>query len=311
MQTIIPPIPKDIIRQELSSIRLLRTSNKAENEIYIFSASEAPNTMQEIGRLREHAFRAGGGGTGLATDIDEFDTHPEGYKQLIVWNPKEGVIIGGYRYIQGKDILKSPLGANLLATSHMFDYSEEFIEKYLPYTIELGRSFVTQEFQATHLNNLSIFALDNLWDGLGALTVIHPENKYFFGKITMYPSYDRYCRNLILYFMNKYFHDDKKLIFPKEPLSIDIDKEEVEKLFSANNLNVDYRVLKQEIRKFGINIPPLINAYISLSPKLLMLGTAINYEFGDVEETGILVPIGEILEEKKKRHIDTFQPPTN
>ncbi len=308
MQAIIPPIPKEVIREELSSIHLLRNSNKAENEIYIFSASEAPNTMKEVGRLREHAFRAGGGGTGLPCDIDEFDSLPGGYKQLIVWNPKEEVIVGGYRYIQGDDILNSPLRENLMATSHMFNYSEEFINDYLPYTIELGRSFVTQEFQATLQNKLSIFALDNLWDGLGALTVVHPESRYFFGKITMYPSYDRYCRNLILYFMNKYFHDDKRLIWPKEPLSIEIDEEQAEQLFSANDLNVDYRVLKQEIRKFGINIPPLINAYISLSPKLLMLGTAINHEFGEVEETGILVPIGDILEEKKKRHIDTFNP---
>ena len=64
--------------------------------------------------------------------------------------------------------------------------------------------------------------------------------------------------------------------------------------------------MNQEVRKFGINVPPLVNAYMSLSPKMRVFGTAINHEFGDVEETGILIAINEILEDKKKRHIETY-----
>ena len=217
------------------------------------------------------------------------------------------MIVGGYRYILGSDVVKHPKGTDILATSHMFDYSDEFVRDILPYTIELGRSFVSPDFQSTRFHHLSIFALDNLWDGLGALTVLNPEIQYFFGKVTMYANYNRRCRNLILHFMQRHFHDDRRLVTPKQPLTIDVDPEEMNRLFSAGTLSADYLALKREVRKTGISIPPLFSAYISLSPQLLFLGTAINYEFSEVEETGILIRIDQILEEKKERHINTFQ----
>lgn len=307
MQPIIAPVAPELIMGELTPDKLLRPTNKGRNNIYTFSAHEAPHTMREVGRLREEAFRAGGGGSGLACDIDEYDLDPLGYKQLVVWNPEAQVIVGGYRYILGSDVVKHPKGTDILATSHMFDYSDEFVRDILPYTIELGRSFVSPDFQSTRFHHLSIFALDNLWDGLGALTVLNPEIQYFFGKVTMYANYNRRCRNLILHFMQRHFHDDRHLVTPKQPLTIDVDPEEMNRLFSAGTLSADYLALKREVRKTGISIPPLFSAYISLSPQLLFLGTAINYEFSEVEETGILIRIDQILEEKKERHINTFQ----
>lgn len=307
MDPIIAPIDPQLIKQELTPDKLLRITNKLNNEVYVFRAHECPNTMLEVGRQREIAFREGGGGSGKSSDIDDFDRIEDGYQQLIVWNPKYEAIIGGYRFINGKDVVNHPMGVNLLATSHMFEYSEEFIRNYLPKTIELGRSFVSRGFQSTDIESLSIFALDNLWDGLGALTVIHPDIKYFFGKVTMYANYNRHCRNLILYFMDLYFHDDKDLVTPKQPLTIDL-KDEDKSLFLGCDMKKDFRTLKQELKKLNINIPPLFNAYISLSPDLIRLGTAINYEFSNVEETGILINIDQILEEKKNRHIHSYKP---
>lgn len=307
MDPIIAPVDIELLRQELTSERRLRTTNKGKNEVYLFKATEAPNAMREVGRLREEAFRAWGGGSGKECDIDEYDLLPNGYTQLIVWNPQEELILGGYRFIHGRDVVAHPLGTDLLATSHMFRYSDEFVREVLPYTLELGRSFVTTHFQSTNLASLASFALDNLWDGLGALTVTHPDVRYFFGKVTMYANYNRRCRNLILYFMHLYFHDDKKMVTPLQPLSVDVDPEEMRRLFVGNDLRKDYQALKQEVRKQGITVPPLFSAYISLSPELKVLGTAINYEFSDVEETGILIDIDQILEEKKARHIETFK----
>jgi hypothetical protein len=152
----------------------------------------------------------------------------------------------------------------------------------------------------------SLFALDNLWDGLGALTVIKPNVKYFFGKMTMYPSYIRKGRDMILYFLKKHFDDKDKLIIPMKPLELETDPKELESLFGGTSFKDDYRVLNGEIRKLGYNIPPLVNAYMSLSPTMKLFGTAINYGFGDVEETGILIAVDEILEEKRVRHIDSF-----
>jgi len=305
-QEIIQPIDKQVLKSELTSERQLRMTNKSHNEIYVITAHQAPNVMKEIGRLREIAFREAGGGTGKSMDIDEFDTCENCYKQLIVWNPEAEEIIGGYRYLEGTEWEMDEHGQPKLATSHMFHFSEKFLKEYMPYTIELGRSFVSLPYQSSRMGAKSLFALDNLWDGLGALVVIKPNVKYFFGKMTMYPSYIRKGRDMILYFLKKHFDDKEKLIIPMKPLVIDEDPSELEKLFKESNFKEDYRILNREIRKLGYNIPPLVNAYMSLSPTMKLFGTAINYGFGDVEETGILIAVDEILEDKRVRHIDSF-----
>mgnify|MGYP003457253602 CR=1 FL=1 len=305
-QEIISPIDRNLLKAELTPERQLRMTNKSNNEIYVITAHNAPNVMKEIGRLREIAFREAGGGTGKSMEIHEFDIINNCYKQLIVWNPEAEEIIGGYRYLLGTDVEIDDKGQPILATSHMFYFSDKFMKEYLPCTIELGRSFVSLEYQSSRMGAKSLFALDNLWDGLGALTVIMPNVKYFFGKMTMYPSYVRKGRDMILYFLKKHFNDEDGLILPMKPLEIETSEEELKELFCEASFKNDYRILNSEIRKMGYNIPPLVNAYMSLSPTMKMFGTAINYGFGDVEETGILIAVDEILEEKRIRHIDSF-----
>ncbi|MBQ0050261.1 MAG: GNAT family N-acetyltransferase [Bacteroidales bacterium] len=305
-QKIIDPIPVNVLLSELTPDKQLRITSKAGNEIYIVTWQDSPNVVREIGRLREIAFREAGGGTGLDCDLDEFDTMENCYKQLIVWDPKDQKIIGGYRYILGPDIQFDEAGQPILATSHMFHFSDKFIKEYLPYTIELGRSFVTVEYQSTRAGAKAIFALDNLWDGLGALAVLMPNCRYFFGKMTMYPSYNRRGRDMILYFLNKHFGDRENLVIPTKPLTIEHDPAEFARMFNETEFRDDYKVLNREVRALGYNIPPLVNAYMCLSPTMKMFGTAINYGFGDVEETGILIAINEIYDEKRIRYIDNF-----
>ncbi len=306
MEDIIAPIPVDILLSELTEDKRLRFTNKSNNEVYVLTWQDAPNVLREIGRLREIAFRAAGGGTGKALDLDEFDTMENPYKQLIVWDPEAQAILGGYRYLLGTDARFDEAGQPVLATSHMFHFSEQFIRDFLPSTIELGRSWVTLEYQSTRAGAKGLFALDNLWDGLGALTVVMPNVRYLFGKMTMYPSYDRQARDMILYFLKKHFPDPDKLILPMKPLEIESDAAQLAALFSEDDFKSDYRILNREVRQRGYDIPPLVNAYMSLSPTMRMFGTAINYGFGDVEETGILIAVDEILDEKRVRHIDSF-----
>ena len=305
-QPIIPAVSKELLKSELTPEKLLRKTNKGNNEIYIITAHNSPNLMLEIGRLREIAFREAGGGTGKEADIDEFDTCENCYKQLIVWNPEAEEIIGGYRYLLGSDWQLDENGQPILATSHMFHFSDKFLKEYMPYTVELGRSFVSLPYQSSRMGAKSLFALDNLWDGLGALPVVKPEVKYYFGKMTMYPSYIRKGRDMILYFLKKHFADKDNLILPMHPLQIESDVKELEALFSEENFKEDYKILNREIRKLGYNIPPLVNAYMGLSPTMRLFGTGINDGFGDVEETGILIAVDEILEDKYVRHIDSF-----
>ena len=307
-QNVIDPVPVELLEMELTPDRLLRDTNKGGNKIYIIDAFSAPNVMREVGRLREIAFRAAGGGTGKDCDIDEFDTMEPPCRQLVVWDPEAREIIGGYRFIPGNEIKMRSDGMPRIATSHMFSFSERFLKDYLPHTIELGRSFVRLEYQTTRVGVKALYALDNLWDGLGALTVIYPDMRYLFGKVTMYPSYNVDCRNMILYFLTKHFPDPDRLVWPMTPLTTHMDNEAMRKLFIHDTFKDDYKILNKAIRDHGYNIPPLVNAYMSLSPSMRMFGTAINDEFGNVEESGIFFVIDEIFEEKKGRHIGTFIP---
>lgn len=305
-EKIIDPVSTELLLAELTPDKLLRETNKGNNLIYVVDAHSAPNAMREIGRLREISFRAAGGGTGKDCDIDEYDTMTPPCRQIIVWDPDSDQILGGYRYITGENIRKNPDGTPRIATSHMFRFSQNFIDNYLPYTIELGRSFVRPEYQSSKAGAKALYALDNLWDGLGALTVVHPEIKYLFGKVTMYPGYIRNCRDMILYFLNRHFPDNEELVRPITPLATNYDEKAMEQLFTGATFAEDYKILNKAIRNYGVNIPPLVNAYMSLSPTMKMFGTAINDTFGDVEESGIFFAIDEIFEEKKRRHIGTY-----
>ena len=305
MQPIIEKIDPALIEAELTPDRLLRHTNKGDNEIYVVDAFNAPHTMREIGRLREIAFRDAGGGTGLDCDIDEFDTMPSPCRQMIVWNPADREIIGGYRFILGEDI-EIVNGVPRIATSHMFRFSERFISEFLPETIELGRSFVAPEYQTTKAGAKALYALDNLWDGLGALTVVYPQIKYLFGKVTMYPQYNHECRDMILGFMHKHFPDPDSLVTPIDPLPTAADSIEIQSRFTGSDYKEDFRILNHFLREHDLKIPPLVNSYMALSPTMRMFGTAINREFGDVEESGIFFKISDIFEDKKMRHIGSY-----
>ena len=305
-QPIIDPISLDLIKAELTPAKKLRDTNKSRNEIYVLNHHDSPNIMKEIGRLREEAFRDSGGGSGLSMDIDEFDTMENPYQQLIVWDPEAEKILGGYRYILGTDIRLDENGQPLLATSHMFRFSEKFIKDYLPYTIELGRSFVAPEYQSSKAGTKALFALDNLWDGLGALAIEHPNMKYFFGKMTMYPEYNREARDLIQHFLFKHFEDKEKLVVPMDPLVIETPAEKMDAILTEKEFKDDYKLLNAEVRRLGVNIPPLVNSYMSLSPTMKMFGGGINHEFSEAEETCIMISFDEIYDAKKARHIDSF-----
>ena len=306
MKDIIPPVPVEAIMEELTEEKFFRKTNNGGNEIYVLTAHESPNVMREIGRLREISFRDSGGGTGLDCDIDEFDTRDENFfYQLIVWNPTDRAIVGGYRFLLCDHLPVDENGQVDTPTSELFLYSEKFVKEYLPYTIELGRSFVQPDYQPSKSLSKGLYSLDNLWDGLGSLIDIYPEAKYYFGKVTMYPQLERTSRDMILYFMHNQFPDKDNLVTVRPELNLPIlaDPEWLASIFTADNYHDNYKILVKQVRERGAAVPPLVNAYMSLSPTLRSFGTALNPGFGKVEETGILVTISDIFEEKVKRHL--------
>ncbi len=307
MEPIIDPISKEDLMRELSRAKFVRNTNKGGNLIYDFAASEAPLLMKEVGRLREMTFRMAGGGTGKSIDIDDYDVTNIPFRQLIVWDPKDQEILGGYRYILCKDLPQNQDGVKYLATSHMFHFSDDFIRDYFPKVIELGRSFVQPMYQSSKLGAKSLFALDNLWDGLGSLVVDHPDITYFFGKVTMYTHFNQRARDFIMGFWQLYFGDKSHMVYPEKPIRVGLTDEESAATFTAGNFQDDYKILVRKVRELGENIPPLVNAYMTLSPSMKVFGTAINDEFGDVEETAILVNLRDLYPNKSARHIDTYK----
>ena len=302
-QDIIPPVERDLLRKELNKDRFVKLTKKGGNEIYILNHHNAPHTMREIGRLREVSFRGAGGGTGHEIDIDDYDTCKRCYEQLIVWNPDDEEIIGGYRYITGERAFNAENQSFDLSTAHYFDFSEEMKEKYLPFSIELGRSWVQPAYQPAVNPRKGLYALSNIWDGLGSLLTEYKDNKYFFGKVTMYTSYHKEARDILLGFMEYYFPDHSKLCTPKAELNAPFDQSIFDAKFDKSlDFHEGFRLLHKLLKERGEWIPPLINIYMNLSATMKTFGTAQNPDFGDVEETGLIVTISDIDPDVIQRH---------
>ncbi len=306
MQKIISSVPREALVAELTEDKFVRMTSLGNNKIYIINHHNSPNVMREIGRLRELSFRDGGGGTGKEADIDSYDTAQTPYQQLIVWDEAEREITGGYRFFNLKDVSFDENKKPILATTKLFQLSDKFIENYLPITMELGRSFVQPKYQSTKVGRKAIYSLDNLWDGLATLVVNNPQVEYFFGKVTMYTHYDIVARDILLHFFKQEFPDKEKLLCPHKPIEIETSKTFLDSLFTGENYKENYKILSKEIRQRGEVIPPIINAYMGLSRTPKIFGTAINHNFGGVEETAILMRINEIHEVKKKRYIASY-----
>lgn len=308
MKQIIPPVDRQLILAELTPEKFIRNTNKGNNQIFLITAHDSPNVMREIGRVRELSFRVSGGGTGEEIDTDEFDYMEKPYKQLIVWNPQDQEIIGGYRFIHARDMKMGENGQPLIVTEHMFHFSDEFLKDYFPKTLDLGRAFVHPDYQSTKTHAKSIFAFDNLWDGLLVIPFFEPDTEYIIGKITIYPEYDELARTAIFYFLNHFLGDEKGLLVCKDPV-FDQNTEpsaEIKEIFNGKDLDENYNNLLQYIRKRGVNIPPLINSYFKLSSQMKVFGTGINREFGDIYDTGSMICASQINQDKVARHIDSF-----
>jgi hypothetical protein len=305
MQPIVEQVDKSILISELTPDIFVRSTNNIDNHIYIFNGNNKPNLLKEVGRLREISFRQAGGGTGKSFDLDEFDTGKYAYNQLIVWNPSDEEIIGGYRFILCKDA-RDENGDYHLSTTEIFTFSENLKTNYFPLTIELGRSFVQPNYQPSAESRKGLYSLDNLWDGLGALVIDNPSMKYFFGKITMYTDFSEDARDLILAFMETMFPNDEVLALPQYPIHRKLDCTDFIQEIKGLSYKEAHQILNLKVRALGENIPPLFNSYMNLSPSMKTFGTAINDHFGAVEETGIMVTIPDIYENKKDRHIQSY-----
>ncbi len=269
-------VDPDRIRKELDDAKFVRDFRALA--IYIVTAADSPAVMEQIGCIRETEFRAEGGGTGKASDMDEYDTE-DACRQLVAWDPEAGEIVSMYRFIRGDDALAE--GEVRLPTARLFHYSEEFRRNYLPYTIELGRSVVNRSAKK------KLHGLYAVWSGLGALISEMPEMKYFFGKVTTYDRLDPQARAILFYIMDLYFKDRDSLVEPRADLRVphEVPDKSYRQMFSGDNYRADYTKLVDLFSSFNAMVPPLFISYTGLSSTLKVFGTARNPHFGNVMET--------------------------
>ncbi len=311
MKEIIPPVDTELLLSELEG-HLLRPSNKAGNLIYDITAHECPNVMREIARLREISYRAGGGATGNEMDIDDMDTMARPYHQLLVWDPENRQIIGGYRYLLGSEA-EIRDGQPYITSAHLFRYSDTFIRDYLPQTIEFGRAFVQPMYQQREMGVKALFALDNIWDGIGAVMADHPELRWMIGKVTIYPDYNHMARELIYAYLERYHRGPQGLFEPYHPFHASLTGDEAGQLldlirstFEGEDAQTNYHALQRGVREQGTVIPPMFSAYLNLTNDLLFFGNAVNDELADVYETGIMVDFQTVYAEKKERYLTPY-----
>ena len=307
MEQIIPPVDRSLLTAELEG-HLLRPSNKADNLIYDITAHECPNVMREIARLREISYRDGGGATGKEMDIDDMDLMPQPYHQLIVWDPQNQQIIGGYRYLLGSEAELRD-GQPYITSAHLFRYSERFIREYLPHTIEFGRAFVQPAYQKREAGVTALFALVNIWDGIGAIMHNHPEIRWMIGKVTIYPDYNETARELIYAYLEQYHMGEKGLFEPYHPLPLpSLQRKDGGKglPFTGSDKQENYHILQHAVREQGTVIPPMFSAYLNLTNDLQFFGNAVNDELANVYETGIMVDLNAVYPEKKERYITPY-----
>jgi len=187
-------IPADFLAAEVAELPPKRLMVRSGDlAVYLAPAYDIPNVLHEIGRLREITFRAAGEGTGKALDLDVFDAT---YLHLFVWNEARREVVGAYR-IGRTDLLLQRQGIEGIYTATLFEYGEGFFERIGP-ALELGRSFVRQEYQR------AFGPLLLLWKGIGRFVAMEPEYKVLFGPVSISNTYQARSRDLMVSFLEKY-----------------------------------------------------------------------------------------------------------
>ena len=307
LEEIIKPLSKEILINELKLAFFLRPTRIGNNEVYIFSAQECPNLMNEVGRLRELTFRDAGAGFGKKVDIDQYDTDGYTCKQLIVWDPINKEIIGGYRFNIFNDLKHKKLKDIPLLNKSLYNVSNNFISDYIPYLVELSRAFIQPMYQPKNVGKKAAFSLDNIWDGLGALVVKYPFLKYYFGRLTFFSNYNTTVRDSIFYFFDKHLKGDVSLLKAKEPVSAMTPNSYIKKRINSSDEKEDFKSLQIIAKDHNTIIPPLMKSYYNASNSLKVFEPVFDSYFGSSYAAAIIVTIKDIFPSFVKRYIDPYK----
>jgi len=293
-KNVIHPIdPKKIKRQLTAATLLQNIDNK--KKVYLLSNNKLfPDVIKEIARLREITFRKIGEGTGDKLDTDIYDTY---YNHMVLWDEENLEIMGAYRIGVGSEIIEKQ-GVSGFYSSTLFNFSEQF-QFHLPYSVELGRSFIQAKYWNTN-------ALDYLWMGIGAYLAFNPRVQFLFGPVSVSNSFPLDAKEMIVHFYEKWYGNTYGLVMAKNKYSIREDqKKNLSSIFNSNNYKEEVKLLKQNLRFFGMSIPPLYKQYTALCEPggAQFLDFGVDPDFQNCIDGFILIDIDLIKYSKKEKYI--------
>ncbi len=291
-KTIAHPQDRRALKQELKQAELLGETADGK-KIYLFDYHPDSVVMQEIGRLREIAFRTVGEGTGEKRDLDRYDQY---YRHLILWDEDDLEIAGAYRIGEGR--LRMQKADYRLYSESLFSYSEQ-MDSIFEQGIELGRSFVQPRYWGKR-------SLDYLWYGIGAYLRRHPDVRYLFGPVSLSNSYPKRARDLLVWFYRHYFADTAWLARSRSPYPLDSDAEAtIRQLFSGDDYREDFSRLREQLDFLGVSVPTLYKQYSELCEPggVSFLDFGIDADFNYCIDGLVLVDTHKVKARKRERYI--------
>jgi putative hemolysin len=291
-KTIAHPQDRQALKQELKQAQRLGETADGK-KIYLFDYQGDSAVMNEIGRLREIAFRCVGEGTGEKKDLDVYDSY---YRHLILWDEEELEIAGAYRLAEGFRLCDTDDAA--LYTSTLFGYNEQ-MAPYFAQGIELGRSFVQPKYWGKR-------SLDYLWYGIGAYLRNHPEVRYMFGPVSLSNAYPKAAKDMLVWFYRHYFADHEYLARAFSPYTLDeITNSNLTALFDGADYKADFRLLKDQLEFLGVSVPTLYKQYSELCDEggVRFLDFGVDADFNYCVDGLVLVDLNHVKAKKRERYM--------
>jgi putative hemolysin len=294
---IVRPIERRMLRRELDAAIYLG-SPAPYKRLYLAGANGSPSVVREIARLREVTFRNVGEGTGKRLDKDKYD---QSYRHLILWDDEQLEIVGAYRLGFCDEILPRQ-GIYGLYTSSLFRFSEEFIQR-LPYSIEMGRSFIQRQYWNSH-------ALEYLWSGIGVVIENEPTVKYLYGPVSINGTYSNEAKEALVYVCSKWYGALEGYVTSLHRYCIPEEKKHaLQEYFCGTTYNEDLNKLKLRLRAVGVTIPTLLRQYSGLcSPEgVRFCDFGIDASFGSCIDGFIQLELAYLTSEKYERYIGQYK----
>ncbi|MFT5890142.1 MAG: putative hemolysin [Dokdonia sp.] len=292
-------INSDLIFEEIdkfrkSDRRLLQSKNY---EVFLAPANEMPNTLQEIGRLREITFRAIGEGTNEAIDLDKFDRY---YHHMFLWDSDAKKIAGAYRMGLGSEIFKK-YGIDGFYLQDLFRFEPE-LHTMMSQSIEMGRAFIIKEYQQKPM------PLFLLWKGIVHTTLRFPEHKYLIGGVSISNQFSNFSKSLMIEFMKSHYYDPyvAQYIHPKKEFKVRLKDADKEFVFdeSAADLN-KFDKLIDEVEPGSLRLPVLIKKYIKQNAKVVAFN--VDPLFNNAVDGLMYIRIADLPENTVKPVMEEFQ----